>query len=598
LLQEASLLSEEQLRALDAAVEPLSADQLAWAAGYLAGLTAASRRPPSIRPVTGSAGEPELTILYGSQSGNGERVADLARNRALARGFKVRVKPMDTYRPADLKTEKNLLVVVSTHGEGEPPDSARELHEFLHGKRAARLEGIRYAVLALGDTSYEHFCKTGRDFDERLQALGAQSIHPRADCDVDYDEASDAWIDAVLATLATERQRASVPAARGAIAAPAKVSPLHSRKNPFHAPVLANLDLCGRGSDKEVRHVELSIEGSALNFEPGDALGVVPRNDPETVAELVNALDMDPAASVVVANEASTLQAALEQRFEITTLTRPLVEKYAELADAQPLRTLLASERSEDLWAYLRERHLIDLVQAFPVRGLGATDLLGILRKLPTRLYSIASSHKASPDEIHVTVAAVRYETLGRRRKGVASTLLAERVAEGDSLPIYIEANRNFKLPADPATPIIMIGPGTGVAPFRAFVQEREAIGARGRSWLFFGDRRFATDFLYQREWQQYLKDGVLTRMDVAFSREGAQKVYVQHRMKERAGDLFAWLQEGAHVYVCGDAEQMARDVHQVLSEIVVAQGGVSPERAAEYLQELQRTRRYQRDVY
>jgi sulfite reductase (NADPH) flavoprotein alpha-component len=237
-------------------------------------------------------------------------------------------------------------------------------------------------------------------------------------------------------------------------------------------------------------------------------------------------------------------------------------------------------------------------VQAFPVRGLGATDLLGILRKLPTRLYSIASSHKASPDEIHVTVAAVRYETLGRRRKGVASTLLAERVAEGDSLPIYIEANRNFKLPADPATPIIMIGPGTGVAPFRAFVQEREAIGARGRSWLFFGDRRFATDFLYQREWQQYLKDGVLTRMDVAFSREGAQKVYVQHRMKERAGDLFAWLQEGAHVYVCGDAEQMARDVHQVLSEIVVAQGGVSPERAAEYLQELQRTRRYQRDVY
>jgi sulfite reductase (NADPH) flavoprotein alpha-component len=453
-------------------------------------------------------------------------------------------------------------------------------------------------VLALGDSSYEHFCKTGRAFDARLHALGAQRVHPRVDCDLDYDDFATRWIDEALDALAHDAAGSMVPAELRSIAPSAKVTPLYSKRNPFLATALVNIDLSGHGSGKEVRHVELSLDGSGLAYEPGDAVGVLPANEPTAVADLVEALALDPAASVEVGGEALTLEFALSHRFEITTLTRPVVERYAELADSKALRELLAHERGDALWAYIRGRHLIDLVHQFPIRGLAAQDLIGILRKLPPRLYSIASSQKANPDEVHATIAAVRYEAHGRRRKGVASTFVAERIGEGDALPIYIESNRNFKLPADPATPIIMVGPGTGVAPFRAFMQEREAVGASGKSWLFYGDRRFTTDFLYQREWQQYLKDGVLSRMDVAFSRDRAHKTYVQHRMQERARDVYGWMQDGAHLYVCGDADQMARDVHRTLTGIVAEQGNLSPERAAERVSEWQRTRRYQRDVY
>jgi sulfite reductase (NADPH) flavoprotein alpha-component len=360
--------------------------------------------------------------------------------------------------------------------------------------------------------------------------------------------------------------------------------------------MLTNINLSGHGSAKEVRHIELSLDGSAIGYEPGDSLAVTPTNEREVVEDILDALGLDAAASVELGNDETTVEAALTNSCEITTLTRPVVEKYAAMSDARDLRELLRD--AAKLRDYLYGRHLVDLVRQFPVRGLGANELVGMLRKLPARLYSIASSHKASPGEVHATVAAVRFESHGRKRKGVASTFVAERMAEGDSIPIYVEANRNFKLPADAATPIIMVGPGTGVAPFRAFMQEREAIGARGRNWLFFGDRHFTTDFLYQREWQHYLKDGILTRMNVAFSRDRADKVYVQHRMMDEARDLYTWLQEGAHFYLCGDAEHMARDVHRTLTEIVAEQGNLSSERATEYVQDLQRARRYQRDVY
>jgi len=595
----ATPLSDEQLHSLDRFVEPLSPDQLIWVGGYLAGLAAAHRAstPRSVAP-DAERDESVLTVAYGSQSGNGARIAEQVRAHAAAKGFKVRVKSMDEYRLADLKSEKRLLVIVSTQGEGEPPDNGKAFHEFLHGRKVSKLDALRYSVLALGDSSYQHFCKTGRDFDARLQALGAQRIHPRADCDVDYDDTATQWIDGALNALANDPARTEVQLDRPVAAARGNVTPLYSRRNPFPATALANIELTGHGSGKEVRHLELSLDGSALNYEPGDSVGVLPTNDAATVTELLEALALDPGAGVDLGSESTTLEFALAHRCEITTLTRPVVERYAEASDSQALRALLAPERGDELWAYLRGRHLIDLVHQFPVRGLAAQELIGMLRKLPPRLYSIASSQKANPGELHATIAAVRYESHGRRRRGVASTFIAERVTEGDAVPIYIESNRNFKLPADPATSIIMVGPGTGVAPFRAFVQEREAIEARGRSWLFFGDQRFTTDFLYQREWQQSLKDGALTRMDVAFSRDRAHKVYVQHRMKEQARELYAWLQDGAYFYVCGDAEHMARDVHQALTDIVAEQGHLSMERAAEHVQELQRTRRYQRDVY
>jgi sulfite reductase (NADPH) flavoprotein alpha-component len=589
-------LSNEQLHALDRFVEPLSPDQLLWIGGYLAGLAAAHRNgTPRLAPAD-DRDEPPLTIAYGSQSGNGARIAAEIQAQAEARGFKARLKSMDAYRPSELRSEKKLLIVVSTHGEGEPPDSGRELHEFLHGRKAGSLDGVRYSVLALGDSSYEHFCKTGRDFDARLAALGAERVYPRVDCDVDYDDAAARWIegalDALFATKADAVSRAPRAVPRG------NVTALYSKKHPFLATALANVDLTGHGSEKEVRHLELSLEGSGLSYEPGDSVGVLPTNDPAVVAEIISALDCDPTASIDLGGETATLEFALAHAYEITTLTRPLVEQYAELVGAAPLRALVASERSSELWQYLEGRHLIDLIAEYPLRGLAPTRFVAMLRKLPPRLYSIASSHKANPGELHATIATVRYESNGRLRQGVASTYLADRIAEGATVPIYIEANRNFKLPANASTPIVMVGPGTGAAPFRAFVQEREAIGANGRSWLFFGAQRFTTDFLYQREWQRFLKDGTLTRMDVAFSRDRAHKVYVQHRMKEQARDLYAWLADGAHFYVCGDGQQMARDVHATLIEIVAEQGGLSAERAAEYVQELVRTRRYQRDVY
>jgi sulfite reductase (NADPH) flavoprotein alpha-component len=595
LLRQVTPLSDEQFDTLERLVEPLSRDQVVWIGGYLAGIAATRRDALPANVVDLASDDPPLTIVYGSQSGNGARIADEARAQAAKKGFRARVKAMDEYRAADLKGEKNLLLIVSTHGEGEPPDSAKELFEFVHGRKAGRLDNTRYSVLALGDTSYEHFCKTGRDFDARLQALGAQQVHPRAECDVDYDETAAQWIEHALNALASHakpRAATAVP-----LAAPyAKVTPLYSRKNPFLATMLTNINLSGHGSAKEVRHIELSLDGSAIGYEPGDSLAVIPTNEREVVEDILDALGLDAAASVELGNDETTVEAALTNSCEITTLTRPVVEKYAAMSDARDLRELLRD--AAKLRDYLYGRHLVDLVRQFPVRGLGANELVGMLRKLPARLYSIASSHKASPGEVHATVAAVRFESHGRKRKGVASTFVAERMAEGDSIPIYVEANRNFKLPADAATPIIMVGPGTGVAPFRAFMQEREAIGARGRNWLFFGDRHFTTDFLYQREWQHYLKDGILTRMNVAFSRDRADKVYVQHRMMDEARDLYTWLQEGAHFYVCGDAEHMARDVHRTLTEIVAEQGNLSSERATEYVQDLQRARRYQRDVY
>ncbi|MDQ4147992.1 MAG: assimilatory sulfite reductase (NADPH) flavoprotein subunit [Pseudomonadota bacterium] len=596
-------LTEEQIDQLNKLVQSLSPEQVTWVSGFLAGINWMNRGMPQTQTAPAALTEqPTLTILYGSQTGNSEAIAQQAHAKALERGFKATVKDMGEYKKANLKNERNLLVVVSTHGEGDPPDNAEELHEFLHGKKAPRLESLRYSVLALGDTSYENFCKIGRDFDKALESLGAQRLHARADCDVDYEEAAEIWIDGTLAAFA-EHLKAPAPttaisAPQAAAAAPQKVASLYTKKNPFSATVLDNFVLNGRGSAKETRHVELSLEGSGLVFEPGDSLGVMPSNNPELVAELIQTLALKPDETVVTYEGEMTLGNALSHAYEITTLTRPFIAKYAELSRSQALMELVAEENKKRLAEFSYGREIIDVVQQFPINGVSASQFIGVLRKLPPRLYSIASSYRANPDEVHLTIAVVRYETHGRPRKGVASTHFAERLTEGDTIPVYVDANRNFKLPADPNAPIIMIGPGTGVAPFRAFLEERETLGATGKNWLFFGDQHFTTDFLYQIEWQRWLKEGVLTRMDVAFSRDTEQKVYVQHRMLEKSKDIYSWLEEGAYFYVCGDEKRMAHDVHDTLIGIVAKEAGLSSQKAAEYVKGLQKDRRYQRDVY
>ncbi|MEH7325441.1 assimilatory sulfite reductase (NADPH) flavoprotein subunit [Cytobacillus firmus] len=595
-----SPFNQEQTELLNRLLPTLTETQSLWLSGYLAAVQSSSlQAAPAVEERRAPAAVPsipkEVTILFGSQTGNAQNLAKKAGKTLEEKGFQVTVSSMSDFKPNNLKKVKNLLIVVSTHGEGDPPDNALTFHEFIHGKRAPKLEDFRFSVLALGDSSYEFFCQTGKDFDKRLEELGGTRIAPRIDCDLDFDEPAAEWVEAVLSGLSEGESSSQSPSA-ASVSAAAPAESVYSRSNPFRAEVLENINLNGRGSNKETRHLEISLEGSGLTYQPGDSLGVYPENDPELVDLLLTEMNWDPEETVRVKDETVSLKEALTAHFEITVLTKPLVEKAAKFSGNDELHQLVSN--STQLKAYIDGRDLIDLVRDFKPWNSTAQEFISILRKMPARLYSISSSFEANPDEVHLTIGAVRYDAHGRERKGVCSILCAERLQPGDTLPVFIQHNENFKLPENPDTPIIMVGPGTGIAPFRSFMQEREESGADGKTWLFFGDQHFVTDFLYQTEWQKWLKDGVLSKLDIAFSRDGDEKVYVQHRMQENSRELFQWLQEGAAVYVCGDEKNMAHDVHNTLIDIIEKEGGMSREQAAEYLAEMQKNKRYQRDVY
>lgn len=615
-----SPFNQEQAELLNRLLPTLTESQKVWICGFLAasqsvsqtysaqsipqaaaGLELLEKIESPVTEVQQQDNQPSIsnkvTILYGSQSGNAQGVAKKVGKTLEERGLEVTVSSMSDFKTNQLKKVQNLLIVVSTHGDGEPPDNAISFHEFLHGKRAPKLDELNYSVLALGDQSYEQFCQTGKEFDKRLQELGGTQIYPRVDCDVDYDEQADKWLEGVLAFF-SENKTNSAAAAAAQTAAVSNQTSNYSRKNPFKAEVLENINLNGRGSNKETRHLELSLEGSGLSYEPGDALGIYPENDPVLVEMLLQELQFNPEEKVAVNQEGEelSLKEALTAHFEITVLTKVLLQNAAKLTENKELQELVND--NEKVKEYLHGRDLLDLVRDFGPWNISAQQFVGILRKIPARLYSISSSFTANPDEVHLTIGAVRYEANGREHKGVCSCYVAERLEPGDHVSVFVQSNGNFKLPENPDTPIIMIGPGTGVAPFRAFMQEREEQGASGKSWMFFGDQHFVTDFLYQTEWQKWLKDGVLTRMDVAFSRDTEEKVYVQHRLLEHSKDIYEWLQEGAVIYICGDKDRMARDVEYTLLDIIEKEGGKNREQAEAYLSELKQKKRYQRDVY
>ncbi len=602
-----SPFSQEQAELLNKILPTLTESQKVWLSGYLAAIQAAQATTTISEAASVAlsveASKPvskEVTILFGSQTGNAQRLATKAGKTLESNGFQVTVSSMSDFKPNNLKKLQNLLIVASTHGEGEPPDNALSFHEYLHSKRAPKLEELNYAVLSLGDSSYEFFCQTGKEFDERLKELGGKPLTERVDCDLDFDEPASEWIESVLSALGQAGNAASQAQATGGAVQVASEESIYSRTNPFRAEVLENLNLNGRGSNKETRHLELSLEGSGLSYQPGDSLGIYPENDPELVEQILAEMNWNADEKVTVnkQGEVRTLKDALLTNFEITVLTKPLMEQAAKLSVNQELQELVKPENVEKVREYIHGRDLLDLLRDFGPWTASSQEIVSILRKLPARLYSIASSISANPDEVHLTIGAVRYDSHGRERKGVCSILTAERLQSGDTLPIFIQHNPNFKLPENPETPIIMVGPGTGVAPFRSFMQEREEAGAEGKSWMFFGDQHFVTDFLYQTEWQKWLKDGVLTKMDVAFSRDTNEKVYVQHRMLEQSKEVFAWLQEGAVVYICGDEKHMAHDVHQTLITIIEKEGSMGREEAESYLATMQKEKRYQRDVY
>ncbi|KIO64913.1 Sulfite reductase [Caldibacillus thermoamylovorans] len=605
-----SPFNEEQREYLNRLIPTLTEAQKIWLCGFLsypfiAGYEQSVQVDQTAAPETEQSIQTrEVTVLFGSETGNGQSLASTIVEKLKTKQLPVQSFSMDDFKPQNLKKVQDLLIITSTHGEGEPPENARSFYEFLHSKRAPKIENVRFSVLALGDESYEFFCQTGKDFDKRLEELGGERLYPRVDCDVDFEDPAEQWMSGVVAVLhETSNANASaitVSEKQAAATLLEEKQSVYSKKNPYPAEVLENISLNGRGSNKETRHLVLSLEDSGLTFEPGDSLAILPENDPELVDSLINELGWNPEESVQINEEGDiySLRKALLSKFEITRLTKSFIQAAAELFHHEELKKLATPGNEEKVKAYLDGRDLLDFVRDFRPLQLKPVDFIHILRKLPARQYSIASSLKANPDEVHLTISTVRFQAHGRNRKGVCSSQIAERIQPGDMLPIYVDQNPNFKLPSNSDTPIIMIGPGTGVAPFRAFLQEREAEGITGKSWLFFGDQHFSSDFLYQVEWQKWLKNGVLTKMDVAFSRDQAEKVYVQHRMLEKRKEFYQWLEDGAVVYVCGDEKHMARDVHQTILTILEKEGGLTSEQAAVYLDQMRKQKRYQRDVY
>ena len=567
---------------------PFTAEQRAYLNGFFAGLFSRNVPDPALNPNPALSSSPALqplTILFGSQTGNAEALAKRVAKEGGRRGFAPIVHDLAQYPHANLKTEKNLLLITSTYGDGDPPDNAKAFWEFLGNGQAPSLKHLSYSVLALGDSNYPKFCACGKSFDERLEQLGGERIHPRADCDVDYEESFLAWMESALSALNPD------PALNRNLAPERPSAPptTYSRSNPFPARLLKNLILNGPGSAKETRHFEISLENSRLTYEPGDALGVLPTNCPQLVEEILAALHCPGDEN---------LRNALLCDYDITKISQPLIAAFAERTGDEKLKNLASPHVNGELKEFLRGREVVDLLLAYPGIEWALADFLKHLKKLQPRLYSISSSPRAHSGQVHLTISIVRYQSLGRIRKGVCSTFIADGVCASTSVPVFVHTNKNFRLPEDSSRPLIMVGPGTGIAPFRAFLHDRRASGAKGKTWLFFGDQHQTTDFLYGDELEAFVRDGTLTRLTTAFSRDQAEKLYVQHRMLEHACELFQWLQDGAYFYVCGDAARMARDVDAALHQIIEQQGRNTSQQAAEYVKSLRDAKRYQRDVY
>lgn len=582
---------------------PFSARERAWINGWLVGAIESDGDASSSSTERVEVKTEPLLVMYGSQSGSAEGLAKDIRKQAPAMGFSPRVMELNDYSKIDLSQEPNLIIVTSTWGEGDPPDNAVDFWKFIAAEEAPKLDHLRYAVLALGDSNYADFCGAGRRMDERLAALGATRLQARVDCDVDYEEPAADWIKRMWGEL-SEGQIEASPDANGlaSVGAPLIGSSGggYSKKNPFPARLLTNRLLNGEASAKETRHFEISLEGSELDYEVGDALGVVPTNCPELVAELSALLGATEETLLPsLGGGTIALKEALLSEYSITQPPLSFVKAVAERSGSKDLEALLSPEKKADLTTWLWGREIYDLMRQFPTARFTAEEFVGHLRKMAPRLYSISSSPKAHPGQVHLTVASVRYHTFDRARKGVCSTFLADRVQLNETpVPVFVQKSPGFRLPNDGTVAVIMVGPGTGIAPFRAFLEERRATEAKGKNWLFFGDQKQSCDFMYEEELKHYVSCGLLSRLDLAFSRDQDEKLYVQHRMTENGEELWKWLEEGAHFYVCGDAKRMAKDVDEVLHEVISTHGGLTGSQAAEYVKKLKTEKRYQRDVY
>lgn len=570
---------------------PYSDTQKAWISGFFAGMHSHMLQSAGSLNMANAR---VIHILYGTQTGNSESCANDAAAAAKSHGLAPVVKSMDEIEVTDLAKMEYVVIVTSTYGEGEMPDNAQMLWESISSEEAPKLEQMKFSILALGDTSYDNFCQAGLDWDRRLEELGAERILERTNCDVDFEEPAENWINQVIPLMA--EGAATTAVVDSGSTQPSK--PAYNRKNPFPAKLLVNRLLTAPGSSKETRHYEISIAGSGLHYEAGDALCVFPRNCPELVADIIQAIGCNGEETEPVNGEFMTLSEALRSHFEIKLPSKELLEEIANRSGNQELNSLLEQNDKDKLANYLWGRDTLDLLRQFPDMEFSAAEFLALLKPLQHRAYSISSSSRVYPDSVHLTIASVRYNAFNRNHKGVCSTYLADLVDEETEVKIFFQPNKNFRVPENDSLPMIMVGPGTGVAPFRAFLQEREFRQATGPNWLFFGDRNAATDFIYREELEAMQKKGVLNRLDLAFSRDQAEKIYVQDRMHENGAEIFAWLQQGGYFFVCGDAYRMAKDVDKALFEIIARHGDLSEEQANDYMNQLKKDKRYVRDVY
>ncbi len=576
---------------------PFSLEQRAWLNGFLAGMFSAAAQPAGASTPVMNA-EP-LLILFGSQTGSAEGLAKKLAKESSARGYAPKILALNDYEQASLTVASKAVIISSTWGDGDAPDNAINFWNWLKADSAPRLENLNYAVLGLGDKNYSDFCGASKKMDARLEALGAKRLVPRGECDVDYEATAKAWTESLWAKLGNGSAAAGTPTLAAApienTNGATKLALAFSKNHPFPAKLLTNLPLNRAGSGKEVRHFEILLGNSRLSYEVGDALGVIPENCPDLAAKIISVIGATGDEPVALEHSVTSLRLALEQHFDIAKPPQELIAAVAK--HAPDLAALLVVDKADDLKKWLYGRDLLDMLQLAPGK-IPFTELLPLLRKLAPRLYSISSSPKAHPGEVHLTVGAVRYEAHGRKRGGVASTFLADRAEKSGSVKVFVQTSHGFRPPTNGDTPMIMVGPGTGIAPFRAFLEERAAVGAKGKNWLFFGDQKRSADFLYEEQLTAWQKTGFLTRLDLAFSRDQVEKIYVQTRMLENAAELWSWLEAGAHFYVCGDASRMAKDVDAALHTVVEKVGGKSADEAKAYVAKLKSDKRYQRDVY
>ncbi len=591
-----------QIDLLSKLLPTLKKEQFIWLSGYISGILDATEDnkkhifEQNKNPEIDYSSEnicPEITILFGTRSGNAEEVAEWAESKARSMGIETHLIDLMDYNPKDIKKEKNVLIVVSTDGEGEPTVSSEDFYNYLHSTKIQRLDGLNFAVIGLGDITYQYFCKVGKDIYKRLKELGGKPFARRLDCDIDYENPSKDWLDQNL-TVFTNRNNKNFAIASEQEATLPLIADFNKEK-PYQAIVQDKILLNGRGSSKETYHYEFSIEKSGLQYSPGDALGVLGVNNQDLVEKVMLKANLNETDKLFIGNKEKTVREALTNHYEISRVTPPLLKAYASIAKSSTLDAIVNNQNSFE--NYLWGRDLIDLFDEYPV-DLDKDQLFNLLTKLHPRLYSIASSFNANPDEVHITVATVKYNNKDRLRKGVCSSYLSEFIDDGSEVPVYIDENKSFRLPLDPLTPILMIGAGTGIAPYRAFLQERDLASKSGKSWLFYGDRNFTTDFLYQSELLKFKKKGILTNIDVAFSRDQNEKIYVQHKLLENKKKVFKWLEEGAHVYVCGDKRSMAKDVKETIIEIIKKAGNYKSDKAEDYLKQMRKQNRFQEDVY